>query len=89
MSHKKGPYRLKADSRQQIEDAIPFGLYREDEQGNEQQVFATEDYSYVFLTNHNHDYALADLQVYDDTEIDFGNDVEVLTDIETPMHGWT
>lgn len=40
--------RLKAPNRTALEAQIPFDLYREDEEGGEIFVPATEEYSYVF-----------------------------------------
>lgn len=107
MSHNE-PYRLKANSREAIEQAIPFALYREYEDGNEYPVFATENYSYHFIGKEVleeaeydgdemikapvlSDYVLANVQDYRDEaeEIDFGSEVELLTNVKTPIHGWT
>ena len=43
------PLRLKAPDRQTIEQAIPFELYRTDEEGNEHLIKDTRQYSYGYL----------------------------------------
>ena len=96
-------YKLRADSYSDIETAIPYELYREDEQGNEQLIPATTDYSYVRVgkdikteATYDEDGELLSEAEYtgkvladfkSEKEIDWPDSVDVLNP-GSPSHSW-
>lgn len=91
------PLRLKAPSREDIESQIPFPI---EKNADKRFSYKFLDWEWEVEPEYDEegelvkegvksDHVLADLNVYDDTEIEFSDPVEALEGIETPMHGWT
>ena len=96
-------YKLRAPSYEDIEQAVPFALYREDEDGNTRLIPATRQYSYVRVGNeikteatYDEDGELLSEAEYtgkvladfkSEKEIDWPDSVDVLNP-GSPSHSW-